>query len=84
MSNQFSKDPHVHLLTIGNDQLIAQVTNYGATLVSLKLQGIELALGFDKLEKYTRKENPYFGATVGRVGNRLAFAYCELLSKKMF
>ena len=54
----------------------AAITNYGATLISLKVpdrQGklADVVLGFDTLKGYLG-EHPYFGATVGRYGNRIA------------
>lgn len=53
--------------------------NYGATLTSVQIpnsQGNmqELTLGFDRLEDYLAHDF-YFGATVGRVANRIANAY---------
>jgi len=52
------------------------VMTYGATLVSLKTldqSGTpgEVTLGFDSLEPYL-DVHPYFGATIGRVANRIA------------
>ena len=32
--------------------------------------GRDVVLGFDSMPEYESKENPYFGATVGRVANR--------------
>ncbi len=54
----------------------AAITNYGATVVSLKVPDRsgkigDVVLGFDSLEGYLGKE-PYFGAVVGRYGNRIA------------
>ena len=56
----------------------ARVTSYGATLVSLNLPdraGVvkDVVLGFDSLDGYTHvPPPPYFGATIGRYGNRIA------------
>ncbi len=55
---------------------VAKVMTYGATLTSLEVpdrQGRldDVVLGFDSLEGYLAPE-PYFGAVVGRVGNRIA------------
>ncbi len=54
----------------------AAITNYGGIVVSLKTpdaKGLlaDVALGFDSLDGYL-KEHPYFGAIVGRYGNRIA------------
>ncbi|MCC5904320.1 MAG: galactose mutarotase [Halomonas sp.] len=58
-----------------------QVTNYGGIILSLKTPNLagefdDIALGFDSLEAYLsdeyRQANPYFGAIIGRYGNRIA------------
>jgi aldose 1-epimerase len=56
--------------------VIARITNYGATLTELHVPDRagrpgDVVLGFDNLEQYLRG-HPYFGATVGRVANRIA------------
>ena len=56
----------------------AKITNYGGTLMSLKVPDRagkldDVVLGFDTPEEYiTKKDHPYFGALVGRYGNKLA------------
>ncbi|MFI4912543.1 MAG: aldose epimerase family protein [Sedimentisphaeraceae bacterium JB056] len=65
------------LYTIKNKNgMTAEITNYGAILVSLTAADRDgnfddVVLGFDTLEEYIEK-SPYFGATIGRVGNRIA------------
>ena len=67
----------VALYTLANSKGIrAAITTYGAILVSLEAPdrsgGFEdVVLGFDTLDGYL-KRHPYFGATVGRYGNRIA------------
>ncbi len=56
--------------------ITARVMTYGALLTSLTAADRdgkvdEITLGFDDLEGYLG-EHPYFGATVGRYGNRIA------------
>ena len=51
--------------------------NYGATVTHVLVPDKtgklgDVALGFDDLAGYQSKDNPYFGATVGRVANRIA------------
>jgi aldose 1-epimerase len=58
------------------------VTNYGATIVSLTApdrNGVQddVVLGFDTLDEYIAG-SPYFGAIVGRYGNRIAGGSFEL------
>lgn len=65
------------LFTLTNKHgLVAKVTNYGTILTELhvpdrKGQLGDIVLGFDNLEQYL-KGHPYFGATCGRVANRIA------------
>ncbi|MCD4747144.1 MAG: galactose mutarotase [Bacteroidales bacterium] len=68
---------NVYLYTLTNSNgLIAKITNYGAIVTSLIVpdkQGNfdDIVLGYDNLEDYI-KDSPYFGAIVGRYGNRIA------------
>jgi aldose 1-epimerase len=66
-----------HLYTLRNaNGMEAKVTDFGAIVVSLtapdrsgKLE--DVVLGFDSLSGY-ETNNPYFGAVIGRYGNRIA------------
>ncbi|CAH1119122.1 unnamed protein product [Phaedon cochleariae] len=56
-----------------------QVITYGATITSIKLPGKngeidDIVMGFKDMEGYLNRLNPYFGATVGRVANRVGYA----------
>jgi len=53
------------------------IMNYGATVVSIEVPDrdgkiADITLGYDTLEGYLSENNPYFGAVVGRYGNRIA------------
>ena len=53
------------------------ITNLGARVVSFLVPDkdnrlIDVVLGFDSVTSYQKKINQYFGATVGRYGNRIA------------
>ena len=67
----------VELHTLRNVQgLEARITNYGGILISLTVPDRDgklddVVLGFDELDGYLN-ENPYFGAIIGRFGNRIA------------
>ncbi|MGB6832095.1 MAG: aldose epimerase family protein [Candidatus Acidiferrum sp.] len=55
----------------------AKVITYGATLTELHVPDKngkmgDVVLGFDNLEGYASGPHPYFGATIGRYGNRIA------------
>ncbi|CAO3654738.1 unnamed protein product [Mucor hiemalis] len=59
-----------------NKTLAVMVLTYGATISHILTpdkNGIvrDVALGFDDFESYKNPANPYFGAVVGRFGNRI-------------
>jgi aldose 1-epimerase len=74
---------YISLYTLRNDNgMEVGIINYGATIVSLKVPGIngvpeDLVLGFDTLEEYAG-DHPYIGAMVGRVCNRIGRSRFEL------
>ncbi len=60
----------------------AKITNYGGIVTSLKVPDRngkldDVVLGFDNLDAYL-KRNPYFGAIIGRYGNRIAKGHFTL------
>lgn len=65
------------LYTLKNDKGVEmEVTNYGGIVVALRVPDRDgnlddVVLGHDSLEAY-QTESPYFGALVGRYGNRIA------------
>jgi aldose 1-epimerase len=67
----------VTLYTLSNDRgLGADITDYGGIIVSLRVpdrdgNAGDIVLGFDEFEPYLR-DHPYFGALIGRYGNRIA------------
>src|SRR6267142_4899228 len=68
---------NVELYTLTNKKgAEAKITTYGATVVSLKVPDRngkfdDVVLGFDDIDGYL-KGSSYFGATIGRFGNRIA------------
>jgi aldose 1-epimerase len=72
----------VQLYTLSNEKgMQVKITNYGGTITSLLTpdkQGKpgDVVLGFDSMEGYQSdaylKSGPYFGALIGRYGNRIA------------
>jgi aldose 1-epimerase len=55
----------------------AAITNYGGRLVSLLVPGksgkmTDVVDGFKNVQDYVNSTEPYFGATIGRFGNRIA------------
>jgi aldose 1-epimerase len=84
---QMSDGTPVELFTLTNSKgAEAQICNYGGIVISLKVpdkngQMGDVVLGYDNLAGYL-KESPYFGAIVGRVGNRIANAKFTLDGKE--
>lgn len=57
--------------------MTAAITNYGGRLVSLLVPDkngklVDVVVGFDSVAGYEHSTEPYFGATIGRYGNRIA------------
>lgn len=83
---EFGKLPSgeaVELYTLTNAKGVeADISTYGGVVVSLKVPGRsgalgDIVLGFDDFNGYL-KPPPYFGAIVGRYGNRIAHAQFTL------
>ena len=76
---EYGKTPEgtpVQQYTLTNGRVTAKVITYGAILTDLIVpdrdgKAGDVVLGFDNLDGYL-KGHPFFGATVGRVGNRIA------------
>ncbi|MGB4257892.1 MAG: aldose epimerase family protein [Phycisphaerae bacterium] len=65
----------LYTLTNGNGMKV-QITNYGGIITSIVVPDKngkfeDVALGYDNLADYI-KNSPYFGALIGRYGNRIA------------
>ena len=81
-SNNFKQTlegKQVHLYTIGNGKIKAAITNFGGRLVSLLVPDssgklTDVVLGYNSLKDYQQytKNGAYFGALIGRYGNRIA------------
>lgn len=78
------------LFTLVNDEISVKITNYGAIITSIDMPNkngtIEnIVCGFDKLETYLSDDYlgsyPYFGAIIGRFGNRIAKGHLEIEGK---
>lgn len=68
---------HTHLYWIENNGLKAAFTNYGGRLVGLWLADkngklTDVVVGMNSVIGFQKSTEPYFGATIGRVGNRIA------------
>ncbi len=76
----------VDLYTLTNENaMCVRITNFGGIIVSIEVPDrdgkmADVALGFDSIEGY-ENTHPYFGALVGRCGNRIAKAKFTLDGK---
>ena len=60
----------VYAYTLEEGYLRVTVIDLGASIQSIKFKGRELTLGYDNLDDYLKRRS-YFGATIGRVANRV-------------
>jgi len=59
------------------NQVKASFTNYGGRIISLTVPDkdgkmTDVVVGFNSIDDYVNTSEPYFGATIGRFGNRIA------------
>jgi len=76
-------DDSVKLYTLTNGEVVAAITNYGARVVSLHVPDqngdlVDVVLGYGDLSAYRQPDDGFFGAIVGRYGNRIAKGKFEL------
>jgi aldose 1-epimerase len=77
---------HTALYILRNGHVQAAITNYGARLVSLIVpdkNGVatDVVVGYDNIASYLHQPDTYFGAVVGRYGNRIAKGHFMLKGK---
>ncbi len=66
------------LFTLKNNKnMKVTITNFGGRVVSILVPDkddkmVDVALGYDNLKSYQKENEPYFGAIIGRYGNRIA------------
>ena len=80
-ANKFSKGFEklgIKLFTLKNKNgIVSQITNYGGRVVNLFVpdkNGVfkDVVLGYDSAKDYLEKPDHFFGAIIGRYGNRIA------------
>ena len=76
------------LYTLKNKNgLIAQITNYGAIIVSIYVPDrngnlADIVQGYDSIQEYIQGNSPYMGAVCGRCANRIAKGKFTLAGKQ--
>lgn len=88
---KISSGEEAQLFTLENDNNIkVKITNYGAIITSIEMPDKNgntenIVCGFENLEQYLSDEYldsyPYFGAIIGRFGNRIANGHLEIEGK---
>ena len=75
----------VRVFTLASDTLCVRVMELGASIQSLKMKTAkgekELTLAFDTVEEYMTGKPSYYGASIGRVANRIGNAQFSLGGK---
>lgn len=80
-------DSVIHEYTLSNASgMQVSIINYGGIITSLLAPDkngnlANVVLGYDSLAGYLQSNNPYFGALIGRYGNRIAKARFQLEGK---
>src|SRR3954471_4913397 len=68
----------VDVYTLSNTKgMRVKIATYGATITELHVPDrngadADIVLGYSNIEGFRDKDNPYFGATIGRYANRIA------------
>jgi aldose 1-epimerase len=79
-----------HFTLTNDNNLAVKITNYGAIITSIEMPDKKgnidnIVCGFEKLQTYLSDEYlgnyPYFGAIIGRFGNRIAKGNLEIEGK---
>lgn len=76
----------IQLYTLKSGDYTVKITNFGATIIEIHCpdkdgNDTDIVLGFDNLDSYLQPCD-YFGATIGRFGNRIANGKFELNGKE--
>jgi aldose 1-epimerase len=75
--NLVNEEAEIKVFTLKNKNGIQlKVTNFGARVMEFWVPDAngnltDIVLGFDTVEEYSQSPEPYFGATIGRYGNRI-------------
>lgn len=70
------------MFRLENETMSVDITNYGATILAIEVPDkngklADIALGYNSIEQY-ENNGGYFGATIGRYGNRIGNAQFTL------
>ena len=73
----------VSLFTLKSGKIGMKVTNYGARVVALCVPAkdgkpVDVSLGYNSIDEYVNNKEYFFGAAIGRYGNRIGDARFKL------
>ena len=71
---------NVYKYTLCKDNIILNVLDFGATIQSLIVDGVNIVWSLDTADDY-KKRNGYICGAIGRVANRISKAKFELNGK---
>ena len=60
----------ISLITIENNNIVLELSNYGAMITKLLINGVDIIVGCNTIDEYISQTN-FFGATIGRYANRI-------------
>jgi len=76
------REKTIRLVTLKSESLQVDVSSYGATLVAVRVlakdEWVDVLLGYESLDQYTKGGKPNFSSLVGRCANRIAGGRFEL------
>lgn len=80
------KRTNLYVLKNKNNMQVA-ITNYGGRIVSIIVPDkngkfVDVSLGYDEVETFQKEGEPFFGALIGRYGNRIGKAKFTLEGKE--
>ncbi|RDX86306.1 Aldose 1-epimerase, partial [Mucuna pruriens] len=78
MFTRHENDKKIEFYQLKGENILLNLTNYGATIVSVKVPDKhgkidDITLGYDDIEQY-KNNSVYFGNLIGRVANRIGHA----------
>jgi len=81
-------DKQTNLYVLKNGNMQVAITNYGARIVSIVVpdkngNATDVSVGYDAVQPYSEGGDTYFGAIVGRYGNRIAKGKFKLDGKEL-
>lgn len=68
--NSKTLNEEISLIEIKNSNIVLELSNYGAMITKLLINGVDIIVGCNTIDEYINQTN-FFGATIGRYANRI-------------